>query len=536
MRCIVLSLAAAALVAPQGAVAVWPQPASFTPGSGGPTLAGKFGILVGTAHPELTTAIRRAQDLSMWHGTPPSLPSQTSGILASLVITVAEQGSAFQLNTTAEAYNLTVPDLAAGVVGNATLAANTWLGAVRGLETFTQLISYDFSTEQYTVQPAKIEDVPLYAYRGMLVDTSRHFIGKADILRIIDAMAYAKMNVFLWHLVDDQSFPWVPTSRPEMGLKGAYPPAQTHTYTTGDIADVYSFAMARGVMIQVELDTPRHCLSWGKAYPDTLICGNTSGVGLINPASDITWEVQADLFAELRDAMPGSSVLHLGGDEVETTCWRDSAQVEAWAVQRGLTPAGWDAGSVQCGYHRQQAAMARKLGFIPFVWDDARMCELGNVTTAPGGAAGSAIIDVWSQDSQATAEVVGLGYRTVVSSMCEYLNHSNTDWETNWLCDPRNISATPEQLQLIIGAHVSRWGEFTDGTDFFANTFPGAYGMAEKLWSPAEVTLPSKIHDAESRLMGFRCIVVRRGIPVSPLAPGYCPEEFPSTYTPPGGM
>lgn len=406
---------------------------------------------------------------------------------------------------------------------------------MRGLETFTQLISYDFASEQYIVAAATVQDEPLYSYRGLLVDTSRHFLRKHELLRVLDAMAYGKLNVFLWHMVDDQSFPWLSESRPLLGELGAYPPAVTHTYSTADLSEVYEFARDRGIIVQVELDTPMHCASWGRAYPDMLICGNTSGTGLTNPASPTTWAVESDLFNELRQAMPESPILHLGGDEVETGCWVDSAVVNQWAADHGgLDVGGWDSNSVQCENHRLQAKMARALGFVPFVWDDARMCELGNVTTAPGGLEGTAIIDVWSQDAAATPQAVGMGYRTVVSSMCEYLNQSLTDWEINWLCDPRNVSVPSDQLHLIIGAHASRWGEFTDATSFFPNTFPGAYGTAEKLWSSAATTAPANIVDARARLQDFRCVLVRRGLPVPPMVTGYCPEEYNSNYIVPG--
>jgi hexosaminidase len=501
-------------------------------------LAPSFQISAVDPTKDLEPAIARAMAVSMWHGRPPMGPAATAPILAELRISVADADAKLVLNSTAEAYNLTIPGDATpiGASGIAWLNATTWVGAVRGLETFTQLISYDFASSQYIVESTTVRDEPLYSYRGLLVDTSRHFFLKHELLRVLDAMAYGKFNVFLWHMVDDQSFPWVSESRPLLGQLGSYPPAKTHTYSTADLTEVYEFARARGIIMQVELDTPMHCASWGHAYPDMLICGNTSGSGLTNPASPTTWAVEQDLFTELRKAMPDSPILHLGGDEVETGCWVDSKAVNDWAEEKGgLNVAGWGADSVQCEYHRMQAKMARDLGFIPFVWDDARMCELGNITTT-GSFDQTAIVDVWSQDAAATPQTVAMGYRTVISSMCEYLNSSLTDWETNWLCDPRNVSVPADQLEFIIGAHASRWGEFTDAASFFANTFPGAYGTAEKLWSSAETTAPANIADAGARLRDFRCILVRRGLPVLPLVTGYCPEEFNSNYVIPGAV
>lgn len=116
-----------------------------------------------------------------------------------------------------------------GSAATAEIRAETVWGAIRGLETFSQLVwtSHDY---YYTdVDPTKplffyinstsIDDKPRYAHRGLMIDTARHFLPTRIIVEILDAMMYTKFNVLHWHMVDDQSFPYVSVAFPELSEK-----------------------------------------------------------------------------------------------------------------------------------------------------------------------------------------------------------------------------------------------------------------------------------------------------------------------------
>ena len=96
---------------------------------------------------------------------------------------------------------------------SATLKARTVWGALRGLETFSQLVTYDFDAATYQVLPCTIQDAPRYPHRGLMVDSGRHFLPVATLLHVVDALPYAKLNVLHWHLTDTQSFPVEAPSR-----------------------------------------------------------------------------------------------------------------------------------------------------------------------------------------------------------------------------------------------------------------------------------------------------------------------------------
>lgn len=141
--------------------------------------------------------------------------------------------------------------------------AETVYGTLHGLQTLLQLLQFGWidppsSTPVFVLAhiPQRIEDSPLYSYRGILVDTSRHFLPVTTILQPqIDLMAAHKLNVLHWHLTDDQSWPWRSDSWPEL----VQPHCAACIYTTDTIVqEVVQYAAHRGVRVIVEVDTPGH--------------------------------------------------------------------------------------------------------------------------------------------------------------------------------------------------------------------------------------------------------------------------------------
>ncbi|XP_034541366.1 beta-hexosaminidase subunit alpha isoform X2 [Notolabrus celidotus] len=262
-----------------------------------------------------------------------------------------------------ERYNLTVSN------GRASLNAETVWGALRGLETLSQLVYQDDYGSSY-VNKTEIEDFPRFQFRAILLDTSRHYLPVQTILKTLDAMAYSKFNVFHWHIVDDPSFPYQSRTFPDLSSKGAFHP-MTHTYTQSDVRRVISHGRLRGIRILPEFDSPGHTKSWGKGQPDLLTpCykGSTpSGTfGPVNPALPSTYEFMTSLFKEISSVFP-DSYIHLGGDEVDFTCWRSNPDVRKFMQNMGF---GSDFTKLEAYYMENIVNITSSLNKTSIVWQD----------------------------------------------------------------------------------------------------------------------------------------------------------------------
>uniref|UniRef100_A0A914Z492 beta-N-acetylhexosaminidase n=1 Tax=Panagrolaimus superbus TaxID=310955 RepID=A0A914Z492_9BILA len=156
-------------------------------------------------------------------------------------------------------------------------AAEVW-GALRALETFSHLI-YKDSDGQWWLKSATISDSPRFPHRGIMLDSSRHFLSVNIIKRQLDLMAQNKMNVFHWHLTDTEAFPYTSAKYPELSAKGAYTPK--HVYSIDQIKDIIEFARLRGIRVIPEFDTPGHSGAWNAFKGLLSLCYDTNGKNTI---------------------------------------------------------------------------------------------------------------------------------------------------------------------------------------------------------------------------------------------------------------
>ena len=155
-----------------------------------------------------------------------------------------------------ESYTLEVTPSAAN------LKASTTLGAMRGLQTFLQLV--EVTPQGFALPTVVIHDKPRFPWRGLMIDSSRHFTPMDVIKRNLDGMAAVKLNVFHWHLSDNQGFRVESLRFPklhEMGSDGLY-------YTQAQVREIISYARDRGIRVVPEFDMPGHSTSWFVGYPD----------------------------------------------------------------------------------------------------------------------------------------------------------------------------------------------------------------------------------------------------------------------------
>jgi len=256
-----------------------------------------------------------------------------------------------------EGYTLTVsPD---GIVIRAPHAAGLFYGA----QSLLQLLPVRADTGGlWTVPCVQIEDSPRFKWRGLMLDVSRHFFTKDEVKQLLDSMAWYKMNVFHWHLVDDQGWRIEIKKYPKLTEVGAWrksvgfglDPKKTTAYgpdgryggfyTQDDIREVVAYAQARHIMIVPEIEMPGHSSAALSAYPQFSCNGGPfstdmpGGVfdGVYCAGNDDTFAFLQDVLTEVFQLFPGPYV-HIGGDEVSTDNWKNCAKCQARMREQGLT-------------------------------------------------------------------------------------------------------------------------------------------------------------------------------------------------------
>ncbi|CAF1646697.1 unnamed protein product [Rotaria magnacalcarata] len=390
-------------------------------------------------------------------------------------------------------------------------AASIW-GALRGLETFSQLI-YPDSDLQFTINETTIYDFPRFQHRGFLLDTGTHFISQKTLKINLEAMAQSKMNVFHFHIVDDQSFPYDSITYPELSGKGAFD--RNHIYSQADIAELLEFARQRGIRVFIEFDSPAHSRSWGRAYDILTQCYSeekpNNKLGPMDPSRNTTFEFLKNFFHEVAQIFP-DRYIHLGADEVYFDCWESNPSITQFMRQMEF---GTNYSLLEQYFMQTLINIVNATGKNYVVWQDIID---NNVTLQT-----DTVVEEPYPDEM--ARVTKLGYKTLLSS-CWYLNliSYGDDWHKYYKCDPYNFTGTEEQKKLVMGGEACMWGEYVDSTNVISSTWPRAAAPAERLWSSVDT---NDVIEAAPRLAEHRCRYLRRGIPAAPVnGPGYCPTEY----------
>ncbi|KAK7084802.1 hypothetical protein SK128_004139 [Halocaridina rubra] len=400
--------------------------------------------------------------------------------------------------------------------GKGTLISESIWGMLRGLESFSQLLIPDGSA--YTINSTQITDYPRFRHRGLLIDSARHYLPKSKLLETVDLLGMNKFNVLHWHIVDDQSFPFVSTQFPNLSGKGAY--SQERLYDAQDIADVVEYARNRGVRVVVEFDTPGHTRSWGPGQDGLLTTCYSDGkpdgnYGPIDPTNDDNYDFLTLLFTEITSHFPDHYV-HLGGDEVSFDCWESNPTITQYMKDHNITG---DYGKLEEVYVSKLLQLISNLptknGYI--VWQE--------VFDNGVAIANDTVVHVWKggwQDEM--ANVTKAGYETILSS-CWYLDHITygTDWKTYYGCEPFSFNGTQTQNNLLVGGEACIWGEYVDKANLIPRVWPRASAVAEKLWSSMEQT--QDVNSAAPRIEEFRCKLLSRGFMVDSLGPSFCPGD-----------
>jgi hexosaminidase len=241
------------------------------------------------------------------------------------------------------------------------LKANNPAGLFRGIQTIRQLLpaKIELASKQtgpWKISTGTITDYPVYSYRGVMLDVSRHFFGVGDVEKLMDYLAYYKMNILHLHLSDDQGWRIEIKSWPELakhggntqvgGGKGGY-------YTQEQYSEIVNYAKERYITIVPEIDMPGHTNAALASYADLncngkateLYTGTNVGFSTLCTAQNITYKFIDDVIRELAALTPGPYI-HIGGDESRSTKREDYIpfinKVQDIVIANGKQVLGWD--------------------------------------------------------------------------------------------------------------------------------------------------------------------------------------------------
>merc|ERR1712137_746356 len=494
---------------------VWPKPSTISQGAGSVGInPSSLTITTNSSSSILQRAITRYQKNLIFPMGVSVSSSPEPVTFTQLTINVVSSSEDLQLGVD-ESYSLSI---ASGATSGS-ITAQTIYGAMRGLETFSQLVDWSDNTTSYSINclPTSISDVPRFPWRGFLMDTARHYLHPSTLFRTIDALAYSKFNTLHWHAVDAESFPVESKTYPLLSQKGAWAPSAV--YSQNFIESVVAYALDRGIRVVPEFDMPGHAYSWGKGYPDlTVTCpsyqSNINNVPL-NPSLSSTFQMLQSFLPEMAALFP-DDCFHIGGDEVVFGCWEDNTQVVNWMQQQGYN----DQQTLQY-FENQVAPILTGVNKTAVVWEDL----FDNGIILPS----QYIVEVWSDGSTLQA-LLRSGYRAI-TAYGYYLNEQEPvpgettgqwvdTWKLMYQFDPlAGTSLNPTQLDLFLGGEAAMWGEQVDSVNYDSRVWPRACAVSERLWSQADVT---DVSDATTRLTEHRCRLARRGIGASPIVPDYC--------------
>lgn len=409
------------------------------------------------------------------------------------VTTTAADGAALSLavdeGQPAEGYELVVDEGAIRIRGGSPR------GVLWGVQSLVQLGEVEGGT--WRVPAVRIVDAPRYSWRGAHLDVCRHFFSKEFVKRFIDLLALHKLNTFHWHLTEDQGWRVEIERYPRLTEVGAWRTESDGTrhggfYSRADIREVVAHAEARGVSVVPEIEMPGHALAALAGYPELACTGGpfevTTEWGIFEDVycagSDATFEFLENVLEEVIALFPGT-YLHVGGDEVPKTRWRECPRCRERIRKEGLT----DEDELQSWFIGRMSRFLEARGRRLVGWDEI----------LEGGLAPGATVMSW-RGMGGGVRAAQLGHDVVMSptSHC-YFDYAQSDaadepgahgvipLETVYEFEPTPPELDAAQARHVLGTQGNVWTEqmaTEERVDFMA--FPRLCALAEVAWSPAE--------------------------------------------------
>ena len=465
---ILLILSSFALSQSQPQLNLMPMPASVQQSTGALPIVQSFSVgITGVHDPALEAGIQRfIAHLSRQTGIP---FRPQSGASPTLTVHSDKALESVQKLGEDESYQLTLTD------SSAQLTAPTTLGALHGLQTFLQLVT--IGPSGFSAPAVTIKDQPRFPWRGLMIDVSRHFIPIDVLRRNLDAMAAVKMNVFHWHLSDNQGFRVESKRFPKLSAMGS----DGQFYTQDQIRAVIAYAHDRGIRVVPEFDMPGHSTAWFVGYPELASAPGPyqieRGVGVFDPAMDPTQEETYrfldGFIAEMAKLFP-DAYFHIGGDEVNGKQWDANPKIQAFIHSHGMKSNQ----DLQAYFNQRVQKIVAKNQKIMIGWDEVLNPNLPKTI----------VIQSW-RGQKSLADAARQGYSGLLSS--GYYVDLMWSAARHYAVDPMSDAAAtlaPEETNRILGGESCMWAEWITPENVDSRIWPRSAAIAERLWSPQSVT------------------------------------------------
>jgi len=380
-----------------------------------------------------------------------------------------------------EAYQLDIENNTIKII------ASNPLGIVHGIQTLRQLLPEESIQDKLWGLPCvSIKDEPAYGWRGVMLDPGRHFQDKKVVLKYIDLLSLYKMNVFHWHLTEDEGWRIEIKKYPELTEKAAKRHLGDgkyyhHYYTQEDVKEVVAYATKRGIMVIPEIDMPGHagatmpvfpelhCTGYMKEIPNVWLKGEenqgrTFCVG--NPKSLTFFK---DVLDEITALFPAPYV-HIGGDEAKKNFWESCKKCQNVIHSNHLK----DEHQLQSWFMKQIANHLATKNKTPIGWDEI----------IEGGLIENAIVHSWRGPKGGIA-ATKTGHKVIMSYGPTYFNRHLKVSNLKNIFDYNPVKGVADSLQyLVVGAEACLWSEFIqDEEELDLQTFPKLFALSENLWN-----------------------------------------------------
>jgi hexosaminidase len=406
-----------------------------------------------------------------------------------------------------EAYKLVIN---AGVIA---IEAAASAGAYRALQSLRQLLLS--RGQEGGIACASIDDYPRFPWRGFMLDTSRYFYSVDFIKKILDVLSMHHINIFHWHLNDDQGWRLPVTAYPLLTEIGSRRRDHRHRdrvtggfYSRDDIKDVVAFAASRHIEAVPEIDLPGHASAILAAYPELGCTGGPYRVedrfgifdDVLCAGNDGIWDLAAAAFDSLAELFP-SKYVHIGGDEVRFVRWEACPKCRRRMEEYGITSPG----ALQSRITERLTKMLAERGKTAIGWDEA--LENTESITLPK----ELVIMSW-RGREGGERAVRLGHRVIMTPNSEgcYLDYKHggdpeepgqiaaAPLEQSYRTDPVSPEMDEAEAALVMGGQGNLWSELIYAGKFAEYMiFPRICAIAEALWTPRKT---KNFADFERRL------------------------------------